>query len=144
MKPTDETPLTVEQVFTTLAKGIQLIYRETQWEMSECESVYPAEWTAEELIAQCSAESGIPIEFFYAPRILKIGNREVYAGEITAPTVGTDYWIPTITLPELFQIYEWDDDENDRLLLKHGLVHLTQERALAHAEALILASSGSI
>ena len=33
--------------------------------------------------------------------------------------------------------FSWDGDSTDKRLLKQGMVHLTEEAALAHAKALI-------
>lgn len=67
-------------------------------------------------------------------RKIMIGDVEIDAPEITPPK---EYYVPMITEMRLHVKYVWNGDTHDLLWLKRGLIHLTAEAAIAHAEALI-------
>lgn len=73
-------------------------------------------------------------------RKIMIGDVEIDAPEITPPKV---YYVPMITEIKLHVKYVWNGDTHDLLWLKRGLIHLTPEAAIAHAEALIKVSTTS-
>lgn len=57
---------------------------------------------------------------------------------------GQGYYLPDLTVTRLYYISQWHDTEVDKLRLKRGLVHLTEENAIAHAKALIKLSGGNV
>lgn len=51
---------------------------------------------------------------------------------------GTEYYIPNINRTDIqCGSYCWCDDGFDRVMLQRGMVHLTEEAAIAHAKAMI-------
>jgi hypothetical protein len=72
------------------------------------------------------------------PKTIRIGDCDVPEPLRVAPEVDTEYWVPAITYRDnTTQSFVWADDSSDRILLKRGLVHLTEEAAELHAKALI-------
>ena len=61
-----------------------------------------------------------------------------HAPETKALEPGTRYWFPdTVALAFKTSTNSWKDDDFDKHLLARGFVHLNQEDAFLHAEALI-------
>ena len=84
--------------------------------------------------------------FRLAQEMVTIGDVSFPKPESEPPELGTEYWIAELsyeyyatTLPIL-----WADDSHDHMYLKRGLIHLSRENAVAHAEALIKLSGGSV
>ena len=84
--------------------------------------------------------------FRLAQEMVTIGDVSFPKPESEPPELGTEYWITELsyeyyatTLPVL-----WDDDSHDHMYLKRGLIHLSRENAVAHTEALIKLSGGSV
>ena len=50
---------------------------------------------------------------------------------------GTGYYIPNISCDIRFENTTWLDDRLDDKYLKLGLIHLTEEAAISHSEALL-------
>lgn len=146
MKPVNETPLTVSEVLKAFETKQPLIYREAQWGIDECEEVVESEWTIFEILHQTSSKDypGNPVYFYYAPRTITINNQEILAGETIPPTRQQTYYYPSFIKNEGYSQTTWLDTEVDHNLLKHGMVHLTPEKAKLHAELIIKASGGSI
>jgi len=87
-------------------------------------------------------ESGHPswlIDFEYRrkPRTININGHEV--PEPVREKLGDDqtYYTVALTSPSSIIGYDWNGDGIDLMLLKSGLIHLTREAAVAHAEALL-------
>lgn len=57
---------------------------------------------------------------------------------------GTKYWFAGLGSERCAFSYDWDDDETDKRILRRGLLHLSEENAVAHAKALIKLSGGTI
>ena len=72
------------------------------------------------------------------PRTIRIGEIDIPEPVREQLQNGEEYFVPAI---ECFCKYthnfSWDNDSTDKRLLKKGMVHLTNEAALAHAKALI-------
>lgn len=69
---------------------------------------------------------------------IKINGHDVPAPERVAPPKGTNYWVPSLlSATEPRVLYPWCDECLDKLYLSRGLVHLTEEAAVAHAKALL-------
>lgn len=72
------------------------------------------------------------------PRTIRIGEYDVPEPLREAPEVGTNYWFVSILKePPTVDSCEWDGAEFDYLLFERGMIHLTEEAAKIHAEALI-------
>lgn len=72
------------------------------------------------------------------PRTIRIGEIEVTEPVREPLQNGEQYFVPAIEWgDEDTNSTRWDGDSTDRCLLKQGMVHLTEEAALAHAKALI-------
>ena len=84
--------------------------------------------------------------FRLAQEMITIDGISFPAPESEPPELGTEYWIAELsyeyyatTIPIL-----WADDSADHMYLKRGLIHLSRENAVAHTEALIKLSGGSV
>ena len=78
------------------------------------------------------------------PKTIRIGERDVPAPMTTAPEIGEHYWYVDLNEDDVTHSYEWKADRFDLRVLKRGFVHDNREAALAHAEALILVSGGTL
>lgn len=81
-------------------------------------------------------------EYRLKPRTIMIGDMEVPAPETEAPDDGVRYYFFSSYGSEITDNVCWRGDAMDIRMLKHGLVHLTEEAATAHARALIAISGG--
>jgi hypothetical protein len=114
----------------------------TPWLHWQCRAVGDIEWT--------NFDGGCPVwrddvEYRRKPKTIRIGERDVPAPMRVAPAHGSTYWYPNPSNGELFNQTEWvGHNDLDVRRLKHGLVHATKKAAIAHAEALILVSGGSL
>lgn len=82
-------------------------------------------------------------EWRVKPKTIMIGDMEVPAPATTPLKYGTPYWVPSLFRRELYVEILWTNDEWDELAIKHGMIHLSKEIAIAHAKALIKISGGS-
>lgn len=147
MKPVNENYLTTAEILEAFHTKTPMLYRLGTWTLNECEEVTPDEWKVSEILNQVARDdNGDPttVFFYYAPRMLKIGDREVHAGETTAPKEGTHYFITHPSNQNYCMESVWSNDDLGNRYLNRGLVHLTKENAIKHAKAIILASGGSI
>jgi len=71
------------------------------------------------------------------PRTIRIGEYDVPEPLREAPEVGAKYWFPAILSITPVGVYTWDGGRTDLLIFNRGMVHLTEEAARIHAEALI-------
>lgn len=74
------------------------------------------------------------------PRKILVNGIEVPAPEEKELKYDTKYWIPEPTKSDRLRLvdeFQWVDDDTDRAWLAAGIVHLTQEAAQAHAEAML-------
>jgi hypothetical protein len=56
---------------------------------------------------------------------------------LVAPERGTTYWyLNTFSVDQFCSNATWNNDSTDVLFLKRGIVHLTEENARLHAQAL--------
>ena len=56
---------------------------------------------------------------------------------------GATYFVPVIDVQDrLYDWYSWDGDSYDYLLLERGLIHMTEENAIKHSEALLSFNKG--
>ena len=78
------------------------------------------------------------IEYRRKPSHLLVNGVKVPAPLKVAPKYGTEYWIPHLdSRPETFL---WENDLLDQKYLRLGLIHLTEEAAQEHTDALLLPS----
>lgn len=75
---------------------------------------------------------------------IRIGELDVPEPLRVAPTKNTEYWIAKAANASLTYQSEWVNDNSDILWLNRGLVHLSEEAAVAHAKALIAVSGGTV
>jgi hypothetical protein len=83
-------------------------------------------------------------KFTIAPKTITIGGMEVPEPCRTAPKNGTKYFTPALLSSSLILDPTWSCDGTDLSWLKRGLVHLTKEAAITHAEAMIKVSGGEV
>ena len=67
---------------------------------------------------------------------ININGYEVPMPERGAPREGTKYFFPAFQQVEKVHCYTWDNDSVDNRTLSAGMVHLTEEAAKKHTEAL--------
>ena len=77
------------------------------------------------------------------PESIQIGGIHVPKPLMTPPPLGTRYWCAMMDEEAMAYAFTWNGDKYDRLVLKRGMLHLTEENALAHANALIKVSGGT-
>lgn len=70
-------------------------------------------------------------------RAITINGIDVPAPEVVPPVVGTRYWWPHLFAGKGFSSSRWYNDEQDNRALARGIVHLTEDAAIKHAEALL-------
>ena len=83
-------------------------------------------------------------EFRIAVIYMTIGAMQVPESIIECPSKGTQCYTPSILTAELSKAFKWKNSDADLSLLSRGLVHLYEENAITHANALIAVSRGSI
>ena len=83
-------------------------------------------------------------QFRIAVVYMMIGSLQVPESIIECPSKGTQCYIPSILTAELSKSFKWKNSDMDLSLLSRGLVHLYEENAITHANALIAVSRGSI
>ena len=85
-------------------------------------------------------------KFRLAQEMVTIGDVSFPKPESDPLELGTKYWIAGLS----YEYYSppipiiWEDDSQDRIMLKRGLVHLSRENANAHGKALIKLSGGNV
>lgn len=98
-------------------------------------------YVVDELSSSCLVidyELGVA-SFRLKPQLV-IGDRLVPMPEREAPTIGTKYFTPNTHAPNGCSTSCWGDMEYNQFWLARGLVHLNQEAAIAHCEAIIALS----
>lgn len=65
------------------------------------------------------------------------GRLTIPRGELAAPEYGTVYFVPLLYSEDKNRSFEWRGDEDDMRFLNLGIVHLSAEKAIAHADALL-------
>jgi hypothetical protein len=77
-------------------------------------------------------------EYRRKPKTININGFEVPEPERKALKNGTFYYFPSFHYEHyIFLTAIWDSHESNLARLKNGLVHLTQEAAIQHAQALL-------
>jgi hypothetical protein len=91
-----------------------------------------------------SPEWDVNQDYRRKPRTIRIGERDVPEPMRIAPAIGSKYWCVRLIATAGVAPESWDGGTWDCDLLARGLCHTTKEAAIAHAEALILVSGGSL
>lgn len=73
----------------------------------------------------------------YRRRRVHVGKMEFPTPELELPPAGTTYFCPTIEYDDLHIAFTCTLSSYDAMVLKRGLIHLTEEAAIAHARALL-------
>ncbi len=71
------------------------------------------------------------------PKTIRIGEYDVPEPVREPLENGTTCWYPKLSNIDLIDGYIWCNDDTDVRMLSNGLIHLTEEAAKAHAEALL-------
>ena len=82
-------------------------------------------------------------EFRVAIKFFTIGEMQVPEAIQEAPAKGVQCFAPSILTEELSKSFKWKSSTSDLMLMERGQVHLIQEHAEIHAQALIKISLGS-
>ena len=83
--------------------------------------------------------------FRLAQEMITVGGISFPAPEGEPLEPGTRYWITRLGYMHYIpNAITWAGDSYDRTCLKRGLIHLSKENAVAHAEALTKLSGGSV
>jgi hypothetical protein len=71
------------------------------------------------------------------PKTITINGIEVPEPLKIKPVNIINYFVPSVYSHKLFDSFSWSGDQVDDRLFERGIVHLTKEAAIKHAEALI-------
>lgn len=84
--------------------------------------------------------------FRLAQEMITIGDASFPKPETIKPELNTRYWVADPISENFTRAYrmEWVDDSYDNRVLSRGLLHLSEENAIAHAKALIKLSGGNV
>lgn len=121
-----------KEVFQALAEGkeIQVLIRSGE----------AYRWKALEATKVChllSTSKVEPFRFRIQPETVNIYGKEVSKPETESPHIGVRYYWPSLYRKDKYDEAVWYGHMVDKTNLQRGLVHLTKEAAIAHAEALI-------
>ncbi|WP_374663864.1 hypothetical protein [Acinetobacter sp.] len=83
-------------------------------------------------------------EFRIAVVYMTIGSMLVPESITESPSKGTQCFLPSILTEIKAKGFKWKNSDMDLSLLSRGLVHLYEENAITHANALIAVSQGSL
>ena len=84
------------------------------------------------------------VEYRRKSKTIRIGERDVPEPMRVAPAMSTKYYVVDYNVVDHYCSNYWFNDEYDNGMLQNGLCHTTHEAAIAHAEALILISGGTL
>ena len=119
------------EILRAIANGKKVQYRNTT-------SVENCNWKDFEVrvIEACwSVLTGTPVlEWRIAPKTIKIGDCEVPAPCWLPPEVGQKFW--TVSPFTGAALFHWDGSKACRQALEEGFVHLSEEAARQHYEAI--------
>lgn len=82
-------------------------------------------------------------KFRVMQEIVAIQSERFPKAEVDAPEIGTEYYFVDMSCEGFVRGYTWDNDCTDLDILKRGMLHLSEENAIAHAKAIIKLSGGS-
>jgi hypothetical protein len=84
------------------------------------------------------------VEYRRKPKTIRIGERDVPEPMRVAPAMGTKYYVVDYSVVDHYGFNHWANDEYDKGMLQNGLCRTNKAAAIAHAEALILVSGGTL
>lgn len=88
---------------------------------------------SEEVIRTTADYAGV----YMAEETIEINGHKVPKPETEFPAIATPYYSPDPAATELYHTSTWDGTKFDQRMLSRGVIHLTKEAALKHAEALL-------
>ena len=100
-------------------------------------------WEFLDYDAKWKVPTGSPIwlegtQYRRKPRTIRIGEIDIPEPVRNQLQHGESYFVPSIDCGDgCTNRFSWDYDPTDNRLLRQGMVHLTEDAALAHARALI-------
>lgn len=109
----------------------------------ECKFLPRNDWV------KINSSSGIYIllneanQFRLAQEMITIGDVSFPKPEVHPPKINSKYYFLNFNSDDLIGYYTWKGDSVDLAYLRKGIVHLSEENAIAHAKALIKLSGGS-
>ncbi len=83
-------------------------------------------------------------EYRRKTKTIRIGERDVPEPMRVAPATGTVIWMPSIWYQTKASSLTWCNTSENTIRIERGLCHDNREAAIAHAEALILISGGTL
>jgi len=76
-------------------------------------------------------------EFRLKPQTIQIGSRTIVKPISVKPEMGAEYFVIDLNDKIKYDTHEWTDHDVDNLFLERGLIHLTKDDAINHAESLL-------
>lgn len=126
------TVLTPQEALQAITDGKKLEYR--WYDRDEWRELDP-------LNNGVTIEAVLRMDFIFrlAQEMITIGDVRFPKPETNKPALGTEYWVADLISESFTRPYrtEWVDDSYDNRVLSRGLLHLSEEKAIAHAKALI-------
>lgn len=128
-----------KELYEALLKGETLVadhgYYSVEWYLDAKGQSYVKHSDAVYAVPE---ELIIPGAWKIKPKTININGVEVH-GPCREPLAkGVAYYVPSLISPQgLCSVYYWDNRDAEYELLAAGLVHLTAEAAIKHAEALL-------
>jgi len=107
---------------------------EYPWRLWQYKNEYQPNWK------ECTPEMMAfykNVEYRRKPRTILINGIEVPEGIKSEPKYGTRYYMPNLQDITDVCYSTWDGNSDDKNWLKLGIVHLNEEAAIKHAEALL-------
>lgn len=77
------------------------------------------------------------LKYRIKPRTIKVNGFDVPKPESEAPLYRSKYFIPVTNSYEFCKVGTWSGCEYDSLLFARGLIHLSDDNAIAHAKAML-------
>ena len=104
------------------------------WEMWEFHCDEHEKWT----VLTGNPEWDYDTRYRRKPRTIRIGEIDIPEPVREPLQHGEKYFVPYISSGDLScGIFTWRFDEQDKEMMRNGIIHITEEAALAHAKALI-------
>lgn len=94
------------------------------------------------IVATITIKAGV--EYRIAPKTIRIGDVDAPAPETEPLEMDQRYYVADPALKDKYRVYLWGATRYDRIRIERGVVHLTTEDAVAHANALIIISGGTV
>lgn len=105
----------------------------TPWERWEVRTPASEYWVA----AVAHPEWNTNHEYRRKPQTITVNGFTVPKPMATAPARRASYYLASLTRSDYYFADNWSDTTYENLLLERGLIHATQEAAIAHAKAML-------